>query len=187
MALNLRLWWKTGDRLSKAPAWTETVQHMSLYRHSEKHVVMSVLMCHHRENTVVFPRQHAKQDAATPPQNSYASHAMMSWAEQRTAAVRREAFVMSTSRDGTHIMQQYSRDKHKKQPYRSTCSSPGVTVPCLMTPVPLRVPSWTWKTGRRERPEDCNRVFSTSRGQVMMAPTVPLHLDTPDQLHKHKD
>lgn len=42
--------------------------------------------------------------------------------------------------------------------------------------MPLRVPSWTWKTGLSVTPEDCNRVFNTSRGQVTMAPTVPLHL-----------
>ena len=57
--------------------------------------------------------------------------------------------------------------------YRRTCSRPG---PGRITPVPLKVPRWTWKTGRRVRPEDCNRVFTTSRGQVTMAPTVPLHL-----------
>lgn len=66
--------------------------------------------------------------------------------------------------------------QHKQTSYRSTCSSPGVTVPGRITPAPLRVPSWTWKTGRRVRPDDCNRVFNTSSGQVTMAPTVPLHL-----------
>lgn len=66
--------------------------------------------------------------------------------------------------------------KLKKESYRRTCSSPGVTVPGRITPVPLTVPKCTWKTGLRVRPDDCNRVFNTSRGQVTIAPTVPLHL-----------
>lgn len=77
--------------------------------------------------------------------------------------------------------------KRGKPSYRRTCSSPGVTVPGRITPapVPLKVPSWTWKTGLRARPEDCSRVFSTSRGQVTIAPTVPLHLQI-DDIHKKK-
>lgn len=72
--------------------------------------------------------------------------------------------------------------KRGKPSYRRTCRSPGVTVPGRITPapVPLKVPSWTWKTGLRARPEDCSRVFSTSRGQVTIAPTVPLHLQIDD-------
>lgn len=76
--------------------------------------------------------------------------------------------------------------KRGKPSYRRTCSSPGVTVPGRITPapVPLKVPSWTWKTGLRARPEDCSRVFSTSRGQVTIAPTVPLHLQIDDMQKK---
>lgn len=80
--------------------------------------------------------------------------------------------------------------QHKWASHRRTCRSPGVTVPGRMTPAPpVRVPSWTWKTGRRVRPEDCNRVFNTSRGQVTMAPTVPLHLQkdyTKIRINRHK-
>lgn len=48
----------------------------------------------------------------------------------------------------------------------------------LITPAPFRVPNWTWNTGLRVSPEDCNLVFRTSNGQVTMAPMVPLHLRT---------
>lgn len=77
--------------------------------------------------------------------------------------------------------------KEGKTSYRRTCSSPGVTVPGRITPVPLKVPSWTWKTGLRARPEDCNRVFNTSRGHVTIAPTVPLHLQINDTQKTYKN
>lgn len=62
--------------------------------------------------------------------------------------------------------------------YRSTCNRLGVTAPGRMTPAPplTAAPSCTWKTGLSVRPEDCSLVFSTSRGHVTMAPTVPPHL-----------
>lgn len=72
---------------------------------------------------------------------------------------------------------------HKQTSYRRTCSGPGVTVPGRITLVRLKAPSWAWKTGLSVTPEDCNRVFNTSRGQVMMAPIVPLHLQID---HKQK-
>lgn len=100
---------------------------------------------------------------------------------QNAPAVRKEHFVpLFSGRKlclrGKPIHTAHFAQQLRESSHRRTCSSPGVTVPGRITPVPFRVPSWTWKTGRRVRPEDWNRVFNTSSGQVTMAPTVPLHL-----------
>lgn len=139
--------------------------------------------------SVVFPWAQSQEPHRTNVLHQHFRHALRSLqGEAKCTGCEEGTFCTfvgrynntTASRDGPHaaccsrVCQQ-----HIETSYRRTCSSPGETVvpvPGRITPVPLRVPSWTWKTGRRVRPEDCNRVFNTSRGQVTMAPTVPLHL-----------